>query len=146
MENLKHRVQRLVRWTLAIVWLYHGLVPKLILRHPDEQQLIRDAGLGEDLVIPMVLLAGVFELGLALIVLLIKKAWPYYITIAFMVAALLGAIVNSPSTLGAAFNPFSLNLCVIALALIGLEIERDGGAPLPSHSDSHADAASEEKE
>lgn len=124
MENNNQRILRLVRWSLAAVWLYHGLVPKLILRHPDEQQLIRDAGLGEDLVIPMVLLGGAIEMGLALIVFVVHdKRWPLFLTIVFMVAALLGACINSPQYLGAAFNPVTLNLCVIVLALIGLELQ-----------------------
>ncbi|MDF1660379.1 MAG: DoxX-like family protein, partial [Planctomycetota bacterium] len=119
------RLLRIVRWTLGAVWLYHGLVPKIILRHPDEQQLIRDAGLGEEWVIPMVLLGGAIELGLALIVLVVhKKSWPLYMTIVFMIAALLGAIVNSPQYLGAAFNPVTLNLCVIALSIVGIELSR----------------------
>lgn len=130
MENNNQRVSRLVRWSLATVWLYHGLVPKIILRHPDEQQLIRDAGLGEDLVIPMVLLGGVIELVLALIVLLVRdKLWPYYLTIFFMIAALLGAVVNSPQYLGAAFNPVTLNLCVIVLAIIGIELSQSELSP-----------------
>ena len=119
-------LQKLIRWSLAFVWLYHGLIPKILLKHADEQQLVREAGLSEDLVIPMVYTGGAIEIALALIMILFwKHKWPYYLTIVCMIAAFLGAVVNSPQYLGAAFNPVSLNFCVIVLAILGLKLSEE---------------------
>jgi hypothetical protein len=39
-----------------------------------------------------------------------------------MVAALLGVVVRSPAYLSAAFNPVTLNGCVIALSVVALVV------------------------
>jgi hypothetical protein len=42
-----------------------------------------------------------------------------------MILATLGAAINSPRSLSAAFNPVSLNLLMIAMSLVGLATVRD---------------------
>jgi hypothetical protein len=44
-EDRLSAVHAVARVTLALVFLWHGLVPKLLFRHADELALLRDGGL-----------------------------------------------------------------------------------------------------
>ena len=114
-------VHSLSRLTIAFVWLYHGLVPKLIYRSPDELKMLRDAGIASSHVLTLVSLVGSAEVCFAATLIIFWKShWPLWLTLVAMAAALLGVAATSPEFLAAAFNPVTLNLTVAALALIDL--------------------------
>jgi hypothetical protein len=120
-KTFQNQTQQIVRSTLAFVWFYHGLVPKILLLHADEQQLMRDGAIPEELIPTLIYGFGALEVGLALFSLVFyRTVWPFYITIVMMIGAFGATVVNSPGYLGAAFNPVSLNVLMIALAVIGL--------------------------
>jgi hypothetical protein len=105
---------------VAFVWLYHGLVPKLLFAHPDEIAMLLSAGTPSELAPAVMRGIGIAEILLGLTVLVAFRArWPFLITVVLMIAALLGVGITAPSYLTAAFNPVSLNIAMIALASIG---------------------------
>src|SRR4029077_12014751 len=109
------------RLTVAFVWFYHGLVPKLINRNIDELKMLSDAGIASSELIRAVSTLGVLEICLALTIrVLWKTRWPLWFTIAAMFLATLGVAIISPNYLTAAFNPLTLNLSVAGLATVGL--------------------------
>ena len=113
-------VHAVARVTTAIVFLWHGLVPKLLYRHPDELELLRDSGLSASTAARMVMIVGVAEVvfGLALL-----AAWRVRALLLLAAGAMLaitpGILVGSPRFIPAAFTPVTLNLCVAALGIIG---------------------------
>jgi uncharacterized membrane protein YphA (DoxX/SURF4 family) len=124
-------VYALARLTVAFVWLYHGLIPKLIYRNADELSMLRDAGIPPSHLPAAMSSLGIIEVCIALVLFIFWKArWPLWLTIIGMISALLTVGITSPSFLTAAFNPVTLNLSVAALALIGLL----SGTGLPSAS------------
>ena len=109
------------RLTIAFVWFYHGLVPKLITRNNDELKMLRDAGIASSELIKVVSLLGFLEICLALIIAIFwKTRWPLWFTMVAMFLATVGVAVTSPNYLAAAFNPLTLNLSVAALAVVSL--------------------------
>jgi hypothetical protein len=111
----------LSRLTLAFIWLYHGVVPKLLYHSPDELRMLADAGVRSSQLLRFASLFGWLEVGFAVILIIVWRArWPLWCTIAAMFAATLAVAINSPAYLTAAFNPVTLNLAVAALAAIGL--------------------------
>lgn len=109
--------------TLAVagVWIWHGLVPKLIFDHPDETNMLIEAGVEAGPASSMVLAGGVLEILFGLVCLLGSRSkWPMRITALMMMVATFFVALNSPERLTAAFNPVTLNLSVLALALIAL--------------------------
>ena len=111
---------------IAFVWIWHGLVPKLAGPHPDELQLAVEAGLPEPWAVPATQLAGALELGFGLLFPWVARArWPWWLTLALMVAATAGVILHSPHRLGGAFGPITVNLPMAVLAVIGLLARRD---------------------
>ncbi len=112
-------VHTAARICLSFVFAYHGLVPKLLARHPDEIAMLRDAGINEKNLGKVLTLFGVAELLLALCLLVFwRQRWPLLICIGLMCVGTIGVALSSPRYLTAAFNPVSLNLAVACLAFI----------------------------
>ncbi|HYN88745.1 MAG TPA: DoxX-like family protein, partial [Ardenticatenaceae bacterium] len=124
-------VHALARTGIASVWLYQGLVPKLLYRHQDERAMLRDAGVPES-VAPVVLrLVGWGEVALGVLFLLAwRSRWLFLANVGLMLAAVLAVARNSRRFLPAAFNPVTLNLAMIVLSLVGFI----SGARIPTAS------------
>lgn len=114
-------IHGVARCTVALVWAYQGIVPKLLTPHADELKLIRQAGISEEYAPSLAQLLGGTEVAFGLAMLFaFHRRWPLWLTIVLMIAATVGVAATSTSFLWAAFNPVSLNLAVIALSSIGL--------------------------
>jgi hypothetical protein len=124
-------VHATARLAVAGVFLWHGLVPKLLFRHPDEAVMLTDSGAAALTAQLGVTAAGVGEIALAV---LLVVWWRSRVLLAGVIVLMLAAILLvawfSPRFLVAAFNPVTLNGCVIALSTIALLSARD----LPSAS------------
>jgi len=113
-------VHALARVTIALVFAWHGLVPKLLFRHPDETAMLMDGGMGPSAARAAVVALGVAELLFGAAMLLAWRQRSLFLgVIALMAATTAGVAVNSPRFLAAAFNPVTLNLSVAALAAVG---------------------------
>ena len=124
-QTLVHGVARL---GLALVFVYQGLVPKLIARHADEIAMLRDVGVGDEIGRLAVTALGVSELAFAAVLLLAwHRRWPASACLGSMLLATAVVGLNSPRYFEAAFNPVSLNLAVACLAAIDLLVL--GGVP-----------------
>ncbi|NTV47109.1 MAG: DoxX family protein [Chlorobiales bacterium] len=113
-------IHAVARVTAAFVWLYHGIVPKLLFIHPDELLLIQAGGVSAETALYLLPVIGIAETGIGLLLLATWSfRWPLVFSAAAMVVALLGVAVTSPAYLTGAFNPVSLNVATIALSVIG---------------------------
>lgn len=114
-------IHALAAVAVAFVWLWHGIVPKLAGPHPDELAMLADAGVAEPWVTRLTLAAGVIETAFGLAFLPLSRGrWPWLLTAALMIAAMIGVVAISPRVAVGAFGPVTLNLSVAALAVIGL--------------------------
>lgn len=125
---------------LAGVWLYQGLVPKLIAADADEVRLWRSAlGLGEDLARVAVRAAGAAEVVVGVLTLRsAKKKWPFVATAIAMPLLALSAAKADRRSFSRAFNPASLNLAMTALAVVAITTADDlpsGKRPLRAAPD-----------
>jgi uncharacterized membrane protein YphA (DoxX/SURF4 family) len=119
-------VHALARCALALVWLYQGLVPKLLALHGDEIALIHHGGVPLTSAPAIVWAGGVLEVVFGGMMLLgFRQRWHFPLTMILLFAATLYAAITSPEYLVAAFNPVSLNLLMIVLALVGWLTSRD---------------------
>jgi uncharacterized membrane protein YphA (DoxX/SURF4 family) len=116
---------------VACVWIYHGLIPKIVFPHQDELKMLIASGVPEPSVGTAILLVGLAETALGFLMLIAWQARSLFVlTIILMIVALLSVAVTAPDYLIAAFNPVTLNLLVIGLSTIGLVAAKD----LPSAS------------
>ena len=116
----------LVRLTLAFIWIYHGLVPKLLFPETGEAELIRSSGFFPGYAHETLFVLGVGEILVGLCMILLWR-WRTILLANFLVPPVLaiGGVLSDPSILAGPFNVVSLTVPVIALALIGLVLGRD---------------------
>ena len=116
--TLVHAVARLA---LAAVFAYQGAIPKLLARHPDEIAMMEASGVPAALSATAVAALGAAELLMAVALLAAWfRSWPAMVCLVAMPIATAIVGLNSPAVFAAAFNPFSLNLSVAALAAADL--------------------------
>src|SRR3954466_2362012 len=113
------------RGTMAFVWFYHGLVPKLLYHDRIELDLLSRIAPAQSLHAAATL-AGVIEVCFALLLLLLwRHSWPLWLTFVLMLAGIPIVAVSAPEYLTAAFNPVTLNISLAAFALIAIIARRD---------------------
>lgn len=114
----------LCRLSLALCWLYQGLVPKLL--GPDAMELRLVQALVDDgAAAPWIARAGgVAELLFGLWLLLAHRPlwvrWALRLNLLAMVGLLLLTAILVPQALRGAFNPVAMNLAMATLSLVGL--------------------------
>ena len=105
------------RFTIAFVWMWHGMVPKLLFGDRNEQIMLNQAGLPAS-ILPWF---GAAEVAFGLVILLgQRQRWLFLLNAAVMLVALAGVALRSPQYLSQAFNPVTLNVCVATLSVTGV--------------------------
>lgn len=114
------KIYDISRFSLAAIFLYHGVVPKLWFK--SSQEVLMNSTM-----MPAVpeqtalLVSGVLEVILALLfIVLYNNQILNYLAIAFIAGVSVGILIYLPHLYTLAFNPFSLNLSVIVLAVINI--------------------------
>lgn len=131
-EPRLQQIALLARVALALMFIWHGLVPKILWLSPDEVAMIQAHGFGA--VEPIAQLAGLGEIALGLLLVLLRRQrWPLLLVAAVLLGLLLDVAWFSPHLLLQAFNPLSTNLAGLALCLLGWLAEK----PLPGALQPH---------
>jgi len=109
-------IHAMARISIAFIWIWQGLVPKLMFHDADELRMLAQAGLQPSL-LPWI---GTGEI---LVGVLILCAWNVRAVLAansaLMIAVTAVVAARSPLYLIAAFNPLTLNLGMFSLGIIG---------------------------
>lgn len=109
------------RLTLAFVFLYHGLIPKIIWLSRTETLLVAAHKLPFGATL-LPYLAGTLEITLSLFIAIYRVSLlPIYIAAFVLVILLLDVAMYMPSLLIEAFNPVSINiacLCICATIIL----------------------------
>lgn len=122
-RSLIYGISRVV---VAFVWIYHGLVPKLIFQHQDEVEMLTAAGIELADALSVLRLIGWAEVAFGLLLLIAWSARKLFLAnIVLMVCALVAVAANSPQYLTAAFNPVTFNITMMAISFIGFMAGKD---------------------
>jgi len=115
------RIQRVSNFAVAGIWIYQGLVPKLLGPHQDELAMSSAFGIPLYAQAPVSYAAGAGEVVLGLVILLLPdRAWPQIVS-ALSTAVLLAFVtIYAPHFLVGAFNPVVMNGASIALSIAAL--------------------------
>lgn len=119
-------IHLLARSSLAFVWLWHGLVPKLLFPNTGEIGVSVASGIPAALAPTINTLAGVGEIGFAL-ALLVFWRWRLLLAvqIPLLLALLLPIALRRPAMLTAPFQPLTLNIMMVVLAACALIASKD---------------------
>ncbi|MEK3995241.1 DoxX-like family protein [Psychrobacillus sp. FSL K6-2365] len=109
------------------VWIYQGLIPKLIMMHPEEVALtFALLPLKPSQAHNMVAIIGVIEIIFGLIWILYRnKKRLLVLQLAILPLLTVSAIVADSSVLSHPFNPITFNLSLIVLTIIGLFLSKN---------------------
>lgn len=120
--------------TIAVIWAYQGLFPKILFPHSGELQMLAETGLQVPQPRLFIALLGIGELLMAAATLRWwRHRWPFLLTMVAMPVLLVGATLGDPLNFVRPFNPTTLNLAVAVLAATVLLTRNDlpsGRAPL----------------
>ena len=113
-------VHLLARGALAFVWIYHGLVPKLLFPMTGEIDISVASGIPRGIAPAINTAAGIGEVlfGLALLVFW-RARWMLAIQIPLLIGLLAPIALTRPALFTQPFQPLTLNLLMIVLALCG---------------------------
>ena|SRR5258707_5281765 len=109
---------RTARVTLALLWIYQGLVPKLLV--PDSGELtLAKATVGNALARPCVIGAGIAEIviGVALLVLPRSRVL-VWVSIVIVSMLTIAGTIATPHIAVTPFNSISLTVAMLALGAI----------------------------
>jgi hypothetical protein len=107
--------------TLAIIWFYHGLVPKLLFTDTGELALLAQTGIAAGYETQALTAIGYGEIMFALLfIAFLKSRYLHLVNIVLLVLLTAGAIFSQPYLFAAPFNPVTLNAAMIGLSLIGI--------------------------
>lgn len=113
------RARRVAASASAAIWLYQGLVPKLLGPHADELALAAAFGIEPSLQRVASAAAGVAEVAFAFAILVWQRQrWPHISSAVASAVLLVFVSTYAPQYLWAAFNPVSMNLGLFALSVI----------------------------
>jgi uncharacterized membrane protein YphA (DoxX/SURF4 family) len=115
LATLKH----VARLCLGFIWIYLGLVPKLLTPVPLEHEVVRRTGLylfSPDLTIRMI---GVFEIVLGLwLVTGFRETLACAVTSGFLIVLMVLAVIEEPMLLAGPFGGMAKNAALLTLAWI----------------------------
>jgi uncharacterized membrane protein YphA (DoxX/SURF4 family) len=112
-------VHAVARIALSVIFLYQGIVPKLLFRHPSELGMLTNAGLPIENAHHVLVALGAAEVVLGVALLFTwRRRWPLIFILLLMPVTLVAVAATSPGVLVGAFNPVTTNLAVVALAAV----------------------------
>jgi uncharacterized membrane protein YphA (DoxX/SURF4 family) len=116
----------IVRISIAFVWIYHGLVPKLLYRHPAELTMLHDIGISAERAAAVLRPIGYAEIMFGLFVLFSwHQRTAFALTAGLMALALASVAWYSPEHVTSAFNVVTLNMLMISMSAVGWLSSRD---------------------
>jgi hypothetical protein len=123
-----HAVSRLA---LTLLWMYQGLVPKILERHPAELALLEAAGASAAAAPRLAFAAGLAEIAFGVALLATgPRRWPLVLTAVAMAGALVWLAIFAPAALGGPFNAVGLNAGMLALSSVAYLSSPPGALPL----------------
>ena len=115
----------LSRFAIAFIWLYHGLVPKLIFQHATELELINKGPVLGTAELTL-MLAGIGEVALGVLVIVFwNRIWPVYLSLFGFTVLLIASVAISPGHAVHAFNPITLTVSAILFCAIQITSGRE---------------------
>lgn len=113
---------QLARYVIGLMWVYHGLFPKLLQVAPLEQAMTGSLGFSEEITYFLIKSAGVVEVIFGLVfILMYRIKLVQVLNLAGLFGLLVFAAVMTPYILMEAFNPVTTNIPLILLGYILLQ-------------------------
>lgn len=107
---------------LGVLWIYQGLVPKLLFPESGELAILQSTGLFKGMESVALQVFGMSEIVFGLMFLLIKSKILHWLNIIALVVLGIGAAISLPALYTEPFNPATLTLAMAGLSIASLMI------------------------
>jgi hypothetical protein len=111
--------------TLGIIWIYQGLIPKLLYSDTGEIEILKQSGLFTGNEKSVLTVIGWVEILFGFIILFVHRKPVHIINIIALLLLSTATIFSNAIIFTFPFNPFSLNISMISISLIALLNIRD---------------------
>ncbi|AOA58532.1 DoxX-like family protein [Acinetobacter larvae] len=118
----QQQILKLINYMLAALWVYQGLLPKLIFTNPVEIAVWQWLGLSVQQATWAGQASGVIEILFGLAIIFIRHRFMHYLSIFGLCGLLVLMVMLMPSSLVAAFNPVVMNGAMMALSVVALAV------------------------
>lgn len=113
---------------LSFMWIYHGLVPKLLMPGAGEYALMEQTlgAASTTLVTTVLIIAGSLEILAGMLLWRWhRSAWPYWLKIIVLPLLAILVMIPSPAFIGMPFNPVTLTVAMMGSSLVALLSRKD---------------------
>ena len=105
---------------LSLVWIYQGLIPKLLFTDTGEIEILKQSGVFTGNEKNVLTFIGWAEILFGLIILIVHKKSIHIINIVALLLLSAAAIFSNAIIFTFPFNPFSLNISMVAISIIAI--------------------------
>ena len=122
---------QLIQITLAVLWIYQGLIPKILFQSNAEIDIWQTMGFELHIAKICVALSGVLEMMFGCAFLIWQKAiFIHQLSILGLIGLLLLIMITDPLQLTTAFNPVVMNIAMLALSIVAVQLLKFRNSPL----------------
>jgi len=112
--------------SLAILWIYQGLIPKILFQANDERRIWMLQGFNDQAAISLMECSGAIEIVFGLLFLTGYKTLAlHYLNIVGMLGLSFLILLVDPHYFTQAFNPFVMNIAMLALSVSAIHLIKD---------------------
>ncbi|MCU4641626.1 DoxX-like family protein [Acinetobacter courvalinii] len=115
-----HRILKFCQSMIALLWIYQGLIPKLIFQSPTEQAIWQQLPIAHFYIGWLVMLSGISEVIFGVLFLFIKHPCLHWLSIVSLTGLFIFILFIDPNQLYQAFNPVVMNIALASLSLIAI--------------------------
>ncbi|WP_445114902.1 DoxX-like family protein [Acinetobacter sp. WZC-1] len=112
-----------IQITLAVLWIYQGLVPKVIYKVIEEQLFWQMTGIQFLPTARLIELSGIAEIIFGLLFLIFRHSKTlHYLNITGMLFFCAIVAILYPHSFTQAFNPFVMNVAMAGLSVVAIQL------------------------
>ena len=109
--------------TLAVLWIYQGLIPKVIFKAIEEQKFWQYFDINEINMLFLIPLSGYVEIMYGVLFLIFRQSkFLHYLNIFGLIGLALTVAIIYPSYFLAGFNPFVINVAMAMLSVVAIQL------------------------
>lgn len=123
MKNLIGTIQTILKFCqliIALLWIYQGLIPKVIFQVIDEQYVWQQLHIPPTYIPSMIILSGIAEIIFGSLFLFITHKYLHWLNIFSLIGLFFFVLNIYPDKIYQAFNPVVMNIALASLSVIAL--------------------------
>lgn len=114
------QILRFCQWIIAVLWMYQGLIPKLIFQVEGEQYVWQQLDVPTPYIVWMISLSGLAEIIFGSLFLFLTHKYLHWLSIISLIGLFIFVLLIYPNQIYQAFNPVVMNIALASLSVISL--------------------------